>query len=124
MKINHQYDQDMCICEELIPGTVEWHKEEGGDNILLQYINGGEGFRAIERFPDDVFLTECHYNGSGLFIKNPMEKAAAIIRTNTETTVRSANCPLKRRCNCKTGGASVRLPIILSKTVVFSQFML
>lgn len=69
MKINHQYDQDMCICEELIPGTVEWHKEEGGDNILLQYINGGEGFRAIERFPDDVFLTECHYNGSGLFIK-------------------------------------------------------
>ena len=69
MQINHQYDQDKCICEELIPNTVEWHKEEGGDNILLQYINGGEGIRAIERFPEDVFLVEYHYNKSGLFIK-------------------------------------------------------
>ena len=30
-----------------------------------------------------------------------MEKAAAIIRINTATIVRSANFPLKRRCNCK-----------------------
>ena len=68
MEINHQYDEDNCIAAELIPNKVEWHKEKNGDNILLQYINGGEGVRAIERFSEDVHLSGSHYNGKSLFV--------------------------------------------------------
>lgn len=68
MKVNRQYDKDNCIAEEIIPGHVEWHKEKGGDNILIQYINNGEGMRAIDRFPEDVHLEHSHYNGKSLFV--------------------------------------------------------
>lgn len=68
MRINRQFDKDDCIAEELIPNSVEWLKEKGGDNILIQYINGGESMRAIDRFAEDVQLVHSHYNGKSLFV--------------------------------------------------------
>lgn len=69
MKLNQVLDKDNCLSEELIPNSVEWQKEKNGDNILLQYINGGEGFRAIASFPENVKLDSSHYNGKSLFIR-------------------------------------------------------
>lgn len=69
MKINYELDQDGCLDVELIENSVDWHKEEGGDNILLQYINGGESMRIIERFPEDVNIAEAHHHGKSLTIK-------------------------------------------------------
>lgn len=69
MKINYELDQDGCLDVELIENSVDWHKEEGGDNILLQYINGGESMRIIERFPEDVNIVEAHHHGKSLIVK-------------------------------------------------------
>lgn len=69
MKINYEFDEDGCIDIELIENSVDWHKEKGGDNILLQYINGGENMRIVERFADDVNIAEAHYQGKSLMIK-------------------------------------------------------
>lgn len=69
MKINNELDQDGCLNVELIENSVEWHKEKGGDNILLQYINGGESMRIIERFPESVDIEEVHHHGKSLTLK-------------------------------------------------------
>ena len=69
MKINNELDQDGCLDVELIENSVDWHKEKGGDNILLQYINGGESMRIVERFPEDVDIAEAHHHGKSLMVK-------------------------------------------------------
>lgn len=69
MNINYELDQDGCLDVELIENSVDWHKEKGGDNILLQYINGGESMRIVERFPEDVDIAEAHHHGKSLMVK-------------------------------------------------------
>ena len=68
MKIDNELDQDGCLDVELIENSVDWHKEKGGDNILLQYINGGENMRIIERFPEDVDIAEAHHHAKSLMV--------------------------------------------------------
>lgn len=69
MDINYEYDQDGCIDVELIENSVDWHKEKNGDNILLQYINGGESMRIVERFAEDVNIAEAHHHAKSLMVK-------------------------------------------------------
>ena len=69
MRVNPQLDSDGCLDIELIENSVAWQKEEGGDNILLQYINGGENMRIIERFEEDTNIVEAHYHAKSLMIK-------------------------------------------------------
>lgn len=69
MKVNSELDQDGCLDIELIENSVAWQKEKGGDNILLQYINGGENMRIIERFSEDADITEAHHWGKSLAVK-------------------------------------------------------
>ena len=69
MKINYELDQDGCLDVELIENSVDKKKEKGGDNILLQYINGGESMRIIERFGENVDIAEVHHHGKSLMIK-------------------------------------------------------
>ena len=69
MKVNNELDQDGCLDIELIENSVAWQKEKGGDNILLQYINGGENMRIVERFSEDVDITEAHHWGKSLAVK-------------------------------------------------------
>ena len=69
MKVNNELDQDGCLDIELIENSVAWQKEKGGDNILLQYINGGENMRIIERFSEDTDITETHHWGKSLVVK-------------------------------------------------------
>lgn len=69
MNINYELDQDGCLDVELIENSVDWHKEKGGDNILLQYINGGESMRIVERFSEDVDIAEAHHHGKSLMVK-------------------------------------------------------
>ena len=69
MEINSQLDKDKTIEVELIENSVEWHKEENGDNILLQYINGGETMRVVERFSKDAEIKEAHHWGKSLAVK-------------------------------------------------------
>ena len=69
MDVNYEYDQDDCVDVELIENSVDWHKEKGGDNILLQYINGGESMRIVERFAEDINIAEAHHHGKSLVVK-------------------------------------------------------
>lgn len=68
MNIDYTLDQDGCINAELIANSVDWHKEKGGDNILLQYVNGGENMRIVERFSEDVDIAEVHHWGKSFAI--------------------------------------------------------
>lgn len=69
MKINTELDQEKNQEIELIENSVEWHKEKEGDNILLQYINGGESMRIIERLGPDIDIVESHHHGKSLIVR-------------------------------------------------------
>ncbi len=69
MKVDPRLDEDGCLDIEIIENKVAWQKEKDGDNWLVQYINGGEAIRLIDKYDNDTDIVEAHQNGKSLFVK-------------------------------------------------------
>lgn len=68
--VSNHYDDDNCIDFEIIPNKLNWMKEKDGDNLLIQYIKGGEGYRLVERYSDDIEFKDAHYNEKSIVLRD------------------------------------------------------